>query len=93
MRQAIVPLIQMCTDGLTFLANGNSLLNQIRMNYIASVLSSPMSGFAMKVPRDSELLFREKTCQQVLQEQQQQKPILKEKLSDEVPVSKEKILE
>lgn len=50
-----------------------------------------MSGPAMKVQQDSKLLFggnvitrinnNIKACQQILQEQQQQKPILKEKLS------------
>ena len=54
-------------------------------------LSLIMSGPTMKVQQDSKLLFggnvittinnNIKACQQILQEQQQQKPILKEKLS------------
>ena len=32
MKNAVMPLIQMCTDGLTFLAHGNNLLNQTRRN-------------------------------------------------------------
>ena len=39
MKNAVMPLIQMCTDGLTFLAHGNNLLNQAPRNYITSVLS------------------------------------------------------
>ena len=57
MRQAIIPLIQMCTDGLTFLEHDNSLLNQTRRNYIASVLLPYMSDLAKKVSEDCELLF------------------------------------
>ena len=53
-------------------------------------LSSIMSGPDMKVQQDSKLLFGSnvitrinniKACQQILQQQQQQKPILKGKLS------------
>ena len=33
-----IKLIQMCTDGLTFLAHGNNLFNQTCRNYITSVL-------------------------------------------------------
>ena len=32
MKNAVMPLIQMCTDHLTFLAHGNSLLNQTCRN-------------------------------------------------------------
>ena len=38
MKNAVMPLIQMCTDGLTFLAHGNNLFNQTCRNYITSVL-------------------------------------------------------
>ena len=37
-KNAVMPLIQMRTDGRTFLAHGNNLLNQTRRNYITSVL-------------------------------------------------------
>ena len=36
MGNAVMPLIQMFTDGLTFLAHSNNLLNQTRRNYITS---------------------------------------------------------
>ena len=57
MKNAVMPLIQMCTDGLTFLAHGNNLLNQTRRNYITSVLPRHMSELGKKVPEDSDWLF------------------------------------
>ena len=40
MKNAVMPLIQMCTDGLTFLAHGNNLLNQTCRNYITCLTSA-----------------------------------------------------
>ena len=57
MKNAVMPLIQMCTNGLTFLAHGNNLLNQTRRNYITSVLPRHMSELGKKVPEDSDWLF------------------------------------
>ena len=37
MKNTVIFLIQMFTDGLTFLVHGNNLLNQTRRNYITSV--------------------------------------------------------
>ena len=51
MKNAVIPLIQMCTDGLTFLAHGNNLLNQTRRNYITSVLPRHMSELVKKYQR------------------------------------------
>ena len=56
-KNAVMPLIQMHTDGLTFLANGNNLLNQSRRNYITSVLPCHMSELGKKVSMDSVWLF------------------------------------
>ena len=52
MKNAVMPLIQMCTDGLTFLTPGNNLLNQTRRNYITSILPRHMSERGKKVPKD-----------------------------------------
>ena len=57
MKNAVMPLIQMCTDGLTFLAHGNNLLNQTCRNYITSVLPRHMSELGKKVPEDSDWYF------------------------------------
>ena len=57
MKNAVMPLIQMCTDGLTFLAHGNNLLNQTRRNYITSFLPRHMSELGKKVPDDSDWYF------------------------------------
>ena len=35
-KNTVMPLSQMCKDGLTFLAHGNNLLNQTHRNYITS---------------------------------------------------------
>ena len=51
MKNAVMPLIQMCTDGLIFLAHGNNLLNQTRRNYITSVLPRHMSELVKKYQR------------------------------------------
>ena len=57
MKNAVMPLVQMCTEGLTFLAHGNNLLNQTPRNYITSVLPRHMSELGKKVPEDSDWLF------------------------------------
>ena len=57
MKNAVMPLIQMWTDGLTFLAYVNNLLNQTRSNYITSVSPRHMSELGKKVPHDSDWLF------------------------------------
>lgn len=57
MKKEMVPLIQMCTDGLTFLAHGHNLLNQTRRNYITSVIPRHLSELAKNVPENSDLLF------------------------------------
>ena len=57
MKNVVIPLLQMCTDGLTFLAHGNNLLNQTSRNYITSVLPQHMSELGKKVPEDSDWLF------------------------------------
>ena len=57
MKNAVMPLIQMFTDELTFLAHGNNLLSQTVRNYITSVLPQHMSGLGKKVPEDSDWLF------------------------------------
>ena len=62
-RNAVMPLIQMCTDGLTFLAHGNKLLNQTCRNYITSVLPRHMSEHGKKVPQDSDWLFGDNSFQ------------------------------
>lgn len=59
MRQLIVPLVQMCTDWLTFLAHGNILLNQTRRIYIASVPPPHTSDFAKEIPEDYKLFFED----------------------------------
>ena len=53
MQNAVMHLIQMCTDGLIFLAHGNSLLNQTHRTYITSVLPCHMSELCKKVSEDS----------------------------------------
>ena len=63
MKNAVMPLIQMCTDGLTFLAHGNKLLNQTCRNYITSVLPRHMSEHGKKVPQDSDWLFGDNSFQ------------------------------
>ena len=57
MKNAVMPLIKMWTDGLTFLAHGNNLLNQTLSNYITSVSPRHMSELGKKVPHDSDWLF------------------------------------
>ena len=56
-KNAVMPLIQMHADGLTFFANGNNLLNQSRGNYITFVLPCHMSELGKKVSEDSDWLF------------------------------------
>ena len=51
MKNAVIPLIQMCTDGLTFLAHGNNLLNQAPRNYITSVLPWHITELVKKYQR------------------------------------------
>ena len=58
MENAVMRVIQMWTDGLTFLTHGNKLLNQTRRNYITSVLPRHMLERGEKVSEDSSLLFR-----------------------------------
>ena len=67
MKNAVMPLIQMCTDGLTFLAHGNNLLNQTHRNYITSVLPCHMSELGKKVPEDSDWLFGDNIVSRVNQ--------------------------
>ena len=67
MKNAVMPLIQMCTDGLTFLAHGNNLLNQTRRNYITSVLPRHMSELGKKVPEDSDWLFGDNVVSRINQ--------------------------
>ena len=57
MKNAVMPLIQMRTDGLTFLAHDNDLLNQACRNYITYVLPRHMSELGKKVPEVSGWLF------------------------------------
>ena len=57
----------MCTDGLTFLAHGNNLLNQPRRNYITSVLPRHMSELGKKVPEDSDWVFGYNTVSRINQ--------------------------
>ena len=57
MKNAVMPLIQMCTDGLTFLAHGNNLLNLTQRNYITSILPRHISELGKKVPEDPVWLF------------------------------------
>ena len=57
----------MCTDGLTFLAYGNNLLNKTRRNYITSVLPRHMSELGKKVLEDSDWLFGDNTVSRVNQ--------------------------
>ena len=56
-KNAVMPLIQMCKDGLTFLAHCNNLVNQTHRNYITSFSPRPMSELGKKVPEDSDWLF------------------------------------
>ena len=51
MKNAVIHLIQMCTDGLSFLSHGNNLLNQTRKNYITSVLPRHMTELSKKNTR------------------------------------------
>ena len=67
MKNAVMPLIQMCTDGLTFLAHGNNLLNQTCRNYITSVLPRHMSELGKKVPEDSDWLFGDNVVSRINQ--------------------------
>ena len=57
MKNAVMPLIQMCADGLTFLAHGNNLLNLTQRNYITSILPRHISELGKKVPEDPGWLF------------------------------------
>ena len=66
MKNAVMPLIQMCTDGLTFLAHGDNL-NQTRRNYITSVLPKHMSKLGKKEPEDSNWLFRDNVVSRINQ--------------------------
>ena len=59
MKNAVIPLIQMCTDGLTFLAHGNNLLNQTHRYYITCALPRHMSKLGKKVPEDWLALWRQ----------------------------------
>ena len=67
MKNVVMPLIQMCTDGLTFLARGNNLLNQKRRNYITSVLPRNMSELGKKIPEDSNWLFGDNVVSRINQ--------------------------
>ena len=67
MKNAVMPLIQMCTDGFTFLAHGNNLLNQTRRNDITSVLPRHMSELGKKVPEDSDWLFGDNIASKINQ--------------------------
>ena len=67
MKNAVMPLIQMCTDGLTFPAHVNNLLNQTRRNYITSVLPRHMSELGKKVPEDSDWLFGDNVVSRINQ--------------------------
>ena len=67
MKNAVIHLIQMYTDGLTFLAHGINLLNQTRRNYITSVLPCHMSELGKKVPEDSDWLFGDNIVSRVNQ--------------------------
>ena len=67
MKNAVIPLIQMCTDGLTFLAHGNNLLNQTLRNYITSVLPRHMSKLGKKIPEDSDWLFGDNVLSRINQ--------------------------
>ena len=51
MRNAVMPLIQMFTDRLTFLAHGNNLLNQTRRNYITSAYLGTCLNLVKKYQR------------------------------------------
>ena len=51
MKNAVMPLIQICTDDLTFLAHANNLLNQTRRNHITSLLPRHMSELGKKYQR------------------------------------------
>ena len=51
MKNVAMPLIQMCTDGVAFLAHRNKLLNLTRRNYITSVLPCHMSELGKKYQR------------------------------------------
>ena len=51
MKNVAMPLIQMCTDTVAFLAHRNKLLNLTRRNYITSVLPCHMSELGKKYQR------------------------------------------
>ena len=55
MKNAVISLIKMCTDGLTFLAHGNNLLNQTHRNCITCLTSSHVE-LGKKVPENSDWL-------------------------------------
>ena len=57
--------MQMCANGLTFLAHSNNLLNQTHRNYMNSVLPPHMSELGKKVPEDSEWLFGDNIVSQI----------------------------
>ena len=75
MKNAVMPLIQMCTDGLAFLANGDSFLNQTCRNYITSVLPRHMSELGKKVPEDSDWLFGDNIVSRINQIKARQKAL------------------
>ena len=66
-KNAVMPLIQMYTDWLTFLAHGNNLLNQTRRNYITSDLPRHMSELGKKVSEDSNWLFEDNIVSRINQ--------------------------
>ena len=75
MKKEVLPLIQMCTDDLTFLAHGNNLLNQTRRNYITSVLPPHMAELGKKVPEDSDLLFGDNLVARINQNKAKQQAL------------------
>ena len=55
MKDAVISLIKMCTDGLNFLAHGNNLLNQTHRNCVTCLTSSHVE-LGKKVPENSDWL-------------------------------------
>ena len=56
-RMALSPLINMCSEGLTFLSHSNQLMDQNRRNYLTSALPADIAPLAKDVPDNSDLLF------------------------------------
>ena len=75
MKNGVMPLIQMCTDGLTFLAHGNNLLNQTHRNYITSILPQHMSELGKKEPEDSDWLFGDNVVSRINQSKAKQQAV------------------